>query len=274
MSYQPYPQQPPSSNTFYPPQQPYQTGGFPSPPNQPYQPYPPQQPMYPPPPYQQPPKKKRGPLFWILIIGVCVVCIGIGSAISHTSTPVPTATPLVTSPAASTTHTSTPTQHRVTATHGTPRLGGLLSDFVGRYGQPNDHSDKTSYHFLRAANGPTDGLIAWSLNTARTNHVNDVTVAPTGTMQWTSSDAKAKCMTFAPADAHLKQRFDYADGKGYDLVYTSTQLAHDFPANEFTDASAVNQVRAGTFDVSYLYTSDGRHIDSCDMIIGEQQTSD
>ena len=267
MSYQPYPQQPPSSNTYYPPQQPYQTGGVPPSPNQPYHPYP-QQPMYPPPPYQQPPKKKRGPLFWILIIGVCVVCIGIGSAISHTSTPVPTATPLVTSPAASTTHTSTPTQHRVPATHGTPRLGGLLSDFVGRYGQPNDHSDKDRYLF------PADGLTAWSLYTASTNHVNEVTVATTAGMQWTSSDAKVRCMTFAPSDAHLKQRFDYTDGRGYDLVYTSAQLSHDFSANEFTDASAVNQVRAGTFDVSYSYTSDGRHIDSCDMIIGEQQTSD
>ncbi len=115
---QSFPQQP---NTSYPPQQPmYPQQPFPSlQPNQqqplpmqspPFQPYPQQPPM--PPPGQ--PKKKRGPLFWVLlVIGallVCGACSGIGSAISHSSTaattstdttqatdtPVPTDTPIPT----------------------------------------------------------------------------------------------------------------------------------------------------------------------------------
>jgi len=79
-------------------------------------------------------------------------------------------------------------------------------------------------------------------------------------------------MTFAPADARFKQQFVYADNSGYDLVYTSAELAKDFSAADFTDKQQ-NQVQAGMFDVSYLYASDGQHIDSCDMIIGEQQTT-
>ncbi len=106
----------------------------------------------------------------------------------------------------------------------------------------------------------------------------DITVAATnGNAQtsavgWTTDEAKARCMTFAPADAHFKQQFIYANNSGYDLVYTSAELAKDFSATDFTDQQQ-NQVQAGTFDVSYLYASDGQHIDDCDLIIGEQQTT-
>jgi len=79
-------------------------------------------------------------------------------------------------------------------------------------------------------------------------------------------------MTFAPSDAHFVKEFVYADNTGFDMVYTSVGLAKDFSASEFTD-SQQNQVQAGTFDVQYLYAGDNQHIDSCDMIIGEQQTT-
>ena len=84
-NYQPYPQQSPPPNTFYPPQQPYQTGGVPPSPNQPYQPYPPQQPMYPPQqPMYPPPRKKSRIWLWIVlgVVGVVVLgCIGISALV-------------------------------------------------------------------------------------------------------------------------------------------------------------------------------------------------
>lgn len=86
------------------------------------------------------------------------------------------------------------------------------------------------------------------------------------------NDAKARCMTFAPSDAHFMKEFVYTDNTGFDMVYTSVQLARDFPVSAFTDSQG-NQVQAGMFDVMYLYAGDNQHIDSCDMIIGEQQTT-
>jgi hypothetical protein len=187
------------------------------------------------------------------------------STVATPTTPIPTLPPL---PAA------TPTQRGVAATHGTPHLGGPISDFVGAYGQPNDHSDikSRSYHFLRSTNSNVDGLIVSSV-LSYNNRVDDIIVASTGDVQWTPTDAKNRCMTFAPSDAHLKQRLYYADGKGFDIVYSSTQLSHDLSASEFIDTQQ-NQVQAGLFDVSYLYTSDGQHVDDCELIPGEQQTKD
>ena len=114
--------------------------------------------------------------------------------------------------------------------------------------------------------------------------VDDITVAavaqnatyndPQAGSSFSPSDAKARCMTFAPSDAHFVKEFVYADNTGFDMVYSSASLAQSFPAGDFTD-SQQNQVQAGMFDVSYLYKGNGdtQHIDSCDMIIGEQQTA-
>jgi len=81
---------PPQDNQ--PPQQPYPQQPYPQqqPPTQ-YPPnYPPgYQPPYPPnapPPPAPPAKKKRGPLFWVLVVvGALIVCGVIGNAISHSS---------------------------------------------------------------------------------------------------------------------------------------------------------------------------------------------
>ncbi len=183
-----------------------------------------------------------------------------------------------TRPTQATTPTAAPAGlGNIQPTHGTPHLGGPISDFIGEFGNPNDHSTPGSiYHFLRATTSNVDGLIVSTLSGG--NQVDGVTVqatngnAQTSAIGWTPDDAKARCMTFALSDAHFKQQFVYADNSGYDLVYTSAELARTFPASEFSDGQG-NTVQAGLFDVSYLYTSDGQHIDSCDMITGEQQTT-
>ena len=174
-------------------------------------------------------------------------------------------------------------------TRGTPRIGGPISDFIGAYGQPNDHSNPgvyaSQYHFQRDTNTTdvTDGLIV-STSADSKSVIDDITVAavaqnatyndPQAGSSFSPSDAKARCMTFAPSDAHFVKEFVYADNTGFDMVYTSASLAQSFPAGDFTD-SQQNQVQAGMFDVSYLYKGNGdtQHIDSCDMIIGEQQTT-
>ena len=253
----------------------------------PQQPYPYQSPQ------QPPPKKSRRRLWLILSIvgGLLVVsCIGcalLGNLLpstsannptpvaqASTSTPTPTFTVQATTAAPTATATQpVPTATHAsgsTATHGTPRLGGPLSDFIGKYGQPNDHTSPPLYHFLRAANGPADGLII-DVDVV-TNLVDDISWANTNSTGWTQSDAKVQCMAFGPSDAHYKQKYPLSSNSGYDLVYTSTSLAHLFQANEFTDGSG-NMVAAGTFDVSYLYANDGSHIGDCEMIIGAQQTN-
>ena len=223
---------------------------------------------------------RRGPRRLFLVIGavaVLLVIVIVITAIATTASPPPQtqATPQatqaqVTKPVATAKPkpTSKPASG-LAATHGTPRLGGPLSDFVGAYGQPNNHSNPPiDYHFQRASNGVQDNLI---VDLATDNSLVDFITVATLDPGWTATEAQDKCMAYAPTDAHFKQRIDYTDGSGYDLVYISTSLAHQFPAGDFTDANS-STVPAGTFDVSYLYASDGQHIGGCDLIIGEQQT--
>src|SRR5712692_10529791 len=161
--------------------------------NQPWQQYPQQ-------PYgqlpgliPQPPKKSRRRLWIILSIigGVlilsCVTC-GLVAAfspalkptaqVSTPTVPVATATPTATQsgPTGTMAPTVTPTvqptlqpttqlttSSGLVATNGTPLLGGLISDFIGKYGSPNDHSDSSSLHWLRDGSSNVDGLIVWHL---------------------------------------------------------------------------------------------------------------
>jgi hypothetical protein len=174
-----------------------------------------------------------------------------------------------TEPASRPTQQSTP-KSGPSVTHGTPQIGGPLSDFAGKYGQPNKYSAPPAYYrFLRAANSSTDGLIVGV--DAVTNLVDNITWTNTSNAGWTASEAQAQCMAFAPADAQLKQRVPYHDGTGYDLVYNSATLAHLFHTDEFTDVNG-EPAAAGTFDVAYIYTSDRQHVGDCQILIGDQQT--
>jgi hypothetical protein len=56
-------------------------------------------------------------------------------------------------------------------------------------------------------------------------------------------------------------------------VYYSATLAHEFSADNFTDANK-NPVKPGLFDASYLYenNNDTTQIGSCNIQLGTRQT--
>lgn len=224
-------------------------------------------------------QSKRGRRIWLILGSIG----GIGAALSisvwiiavaatPTANPVLTTTP---SPLPVFTPTATPMPEpipSITATHGPPILGGPLSNFIGKYGRPNDHSEPpTEYHFLRAARGNLDGLVV-TLETG-TLQVDDIVVvatALTNAVGWTLSQAESRCLAFAPTDAHFKRRIVYTESSGFDLVYMSVSLAHLLPANDFTNEDG-GAVPVGSFDISYLHTSDGQHIRGCELEVGVQQ---
>ena len=253
---------------------------------------PPQQSPLPLQQYQQSmptPKKKARKRLWLILAAVVLVLAVIIGVESHVQSQKPT-------PAAQLTHatqqpalqpaskpTLQPTK-ALTATHGTPHLGGAISDFIGVYGKPDPHSSSQQgyidLHFLPSTSSQSnvDGLIVATDPHTTTYLAANITVqaqngsAQTAAIGWAVNDAKTRCMAFAPSDAHFVKEFVYANASGFDMVYTSAQLAKDFPASAFTD-NQQKQVPAGTFDVQYLYAIDGQHISFCDLIIGEQQTT-
>ena len=248
----------------------------------------PQQPPIPPPP---PRKKSRKPLIFgclgaIALFCLIIVIIAIATSGSPSQATAPTATPVTqahaTKGAATVAPTKTPKAASVPSglpvTHGTPRLGGPLSDFIGAYGQPNGNSNPPSYEFQEVNNINEVGAMGIGSSCSSPlcvseQHIDDITVqSPDQTNGFTASEAEAKCMAFAPTDAHYKQKIPFADGTGYDTVYSSASLAKMFAASEFTDGSG-NTVTPGMFDVSYLYADNKVGIGSCDMITGEQQTN-
>lgn len=259
------------------------------PPQSPYGPqYGPQQPV--PQPLRK--KSRKKPIIFgclgliaLLFVIIVIAAIATGGGASQATTPGTTPTTPVQARATTvptTAPTSVPTQAPTTApkatsapsgfpaTSGRPQLGGPMSDFVGKLGQPNDHSTPgQTYHFLRVPGQALDGLIVnyWP----GTQQAGDITVA-TPDPGWSSTDAETHCLAYAPLDSHFKQKVPFSDNTGYDMVYTSQSLSHLFPAADFTDANS-NTVAAGTFDISYLYATDNQHIGSCDLIIGEQQTN-
>lgn len=89
-----------------------------------------------------------------------------------------------------------------------------------------------------------DGLIVATNPHTTTYQATNIIVqaqnghAQTGAIGWTASDAKTKCMAFAPSDAHFVKEFVYARASGFDMVYTSAQLAKDFPASALPTASS------------------------------------
>ncbi len=272
-------QQPPNTYPHYPQQQWQQPLMPPQPP-----PLPPQQ--YQPP--VPPPEKKARKRLWLVLAALVLVLAVIIGVVSHVKSKKPT-------PAAQPTHvTQQPTSNPaskptlqptkvLTATHGTPHLGGAISDFIGTYGKPDSHSSiqqgYIALHFLPSTSqSNVDGLIVATDPHNTASLAANITVqaqngnAQTGAIGWAVNDAKTRCMAFAPSDAHFVKEFVYANTSGFDMVYTSAQLAKDFPASAFTD-NQQKQVPAGTFDVQYLYAIDGQHISFCDLIIGEQQTT-
>jgi hypothetical protein len=275
-----------------------------------YPQYPPQQQPYT--QYQQPPLPPRKPPSAFArfaafvrrhpilssIVGVALVIMIIVASIQNAQSPAtsPIATP-VTQAQATTAPTSVPTavptqvpapttapttapasSGGLPATHGAPRLGGQLGDFIGAYGQPNSNSNPPLFDFQEVNNVNEVMVLGLGSSCSSTQcevqqQIDSITVqSPDQANGFTVSEAEAKCMAFGPTDAHFKQKIPYADGTGYDMVYSSSSLAKAFPASEFMDGNS-NQVAAGTFDVSYLYADNKVGIGSCAMLTGETQTN-
>jgi hypothetical protein len=93
----------------------------------------------------------------------------------------------------------------------------------------------------------------------------------------TVSVAEAECSTFFPADAVYQKTVTIPGSSSQlpalDKIYYSATLAHEFAADNFTDANQ-NPVKPGLFDANYLYVSnnDTSHVDSCTIQLGTQQT--
>jgi hypothetical protein len=172
--------------------------------------------------------------------------------------------------------TSKPTTQATTGinpTSSSPILGGDLSAFTAKYGQPNNHSVPASglYHFKQYPGSNLDFLIVntdladWGVYAKR---VESITVqAPAA--GWSKQEASDDCAAFLPPDAVYKQQINLT--YGYDNIYSSASLAQQFPASAFVDVNG-KQVQAGLFDVQYLYQHGTKTIVSCSFMVGTQQT--
>ncbi len=171
----------------------------------------------------------------------------------------------------------TPTSQPISTsliTHGIPRLGGPVSDFIGKYGTPNDHSDTTSYHWFRDSSSNVDGLIVWEL--FHPNQVDSIQVQTINEDMPDTNSAIALCTVYNPSDAQQLKRIPLVDSSGkdagFDVVYLSNSLAHEFMPDDFTDSNG-NNVQRGSFDIQYTYKADGTFgMDNCSIGLGQQQT--
>lgn len=216
-------------------------------------------------------------LFVALSLCICGVAISTPTtnqpALSQQATSMPQASFAATSKPTKP-PTAEPTQRRATATvaHGTPHLGGPISDFIAKYGTPNDHTDAQSYHWLRDSSSNVDGLVVTTTATI----ADGITVSAVNGAIWTTTTAQAACTNYNPSDAHQIRRVSVTDSSGsvvgFDVMYSSRSLAQAFAASDFTDANG-NEVQRGSFDIQYLYKGDGsQNIDSCSIQLGQQQT--
>lgn len=265
---------------------------------------PPPPPVAPPPPMQPMPpqrpnalnrfltwyRRQTRPMQVIVALGILAAVIFVGSAaisgIVQGATGVdvtPTAQSQGSQPTSATNPTQQPTQAPPTATvapsSGPVLLGSDIGAFTAKFGQPNDHSTTNTgqYHYQRYPNSNIDHYIITTDTPdggVYTNRVYFITVQSTDQGPgWTMAEASRECGAFLPADAKYKQQIPVATGPALDKIYYSASLAKLFPASSFTDAKQ-NTVKAGMFDVQYLYKdASEKFVDSCAILIGEQQTS-
>ncbi len=279
--------QPPPGNTGYqhwqPPQYPPQAGTNSSP----QQSFPSQQfrnPLSDPSQGQsqspkQDPRKRLSIAALVVVVAIVaafiVAAFGFASHLVSPSRPITQATPASSQPTTESTLApvlKATSQSTKSALPAPAILGSDIAQFVTRYGQPNDHSVPSSgyYHFRRYTNSDLDFLIVQTDvgdGGVYIQRVKGVMVQAPGT-GWNQQQADAACATFLPRDSVYQRTVKLA--VGYDKVYFSASLAGLFLASAFTDPNG-NQVKTGLFDVHYIYRS-GTIIDSCDILIGTEQT--
>jgi hypothetical protein len=219
----------------------------------------------------------------------CAICGVVGATVPQPqqvvqATSQPTQAPVTATTAPTQAPTATPkstakpmpkpstSSGNLTPTFGIPLLGGRISDFIGKYGAPNSHTDAYSFHWFRDSSSNADGLIVWSLTHPK--QVDSIDVQSVNGNMPDISSAVALCTVYNPDDAHQVKRYPLVDASGnnagVDVVYMSASLAHKFSPDDFTDGNG-NNVQPGLFDIQYLYKGDGT-IDSCSILPGQEQT--
>lgn len=191
-----------------------------------------------------------------------------------THTPLPTAvmSPTPIPPIATATSTTRP----VVASTGSTVIGGALSAFVSKFGQPNNNSDPSSgrYNF-----GNNNFLMITTAGFNASGHIVETIAAASPTKQpMDPTTGKGYCQTFLPSDAHYQRQQPVTDSsglEGIDYIYFSNSVANSgIPSSDFTDANGDN-VKPGTFDMFILYSApnDSAQIDSCSIDPGTSQAT-
>lgn len=165
-------------------------------------------------------------------------------------------------------------------------LGAAGSAFIAAYGALTNQSDQATgdLHFHQYPGVALDFLIVdlgvhYGFTPGGQDAASIIVAAPPG-QPWSPSAAQTTCASFFPSDVQLLKQVKRVtvtqDGStiGEDDIYRSATLATTFPASAFVDFNQ-NPVQAGSFDVQYLYTKNNNSnaIDSCELLVGTQQTS-
>lgn len=224
-------------------------------------------------------KKIRIPLpAFVIVLALLFAACGGGSQ-SSSSSPASTATPTLT-PASTTAPTRQPTTKstaatgNLTATHGIPRLGGPVSDFIGKYGQSDTGCaicGSGVYNFQRIQGTQTDYISG--MLTDPNGHVNSFLVQSPN-IDWDATTATAICESFGPSDVNydhpLKVLLE-SDGLMIEKVYKSAWLAGQLAKSDFQDNNTMSgntDLPPGTFNIDYAYSSGPSKVSDCSLDAG------
>jgi len=186
-----------------------------------------------------------------------------------TSTPVPTSQP----PAKPTAATG-----NLIATYGTPRLGGPVSDFIGKYGNPDAGCATCAsgvYNFQRYQGTQIDYISTMLTDANGRTNTFDVSAPPNS--EWDVATATALCESFGPSDVnydHPVQVLQSSDGTSVERVYKSVWLAGQLAAGDWQDLNTMSgstDLPPGTFDIFYTYPSSPSKVSDCSLEAGIQR---
>ena len=186
-----------------------------------------QQQLYP--PQFQPPEKKSRKRFWLVIATVVVVlalATAMGSLIANSSStgrpqmkaaptqaPTQAEQPISQSTPASTSTTTSENLQNIKPTHGSPSLGGQISDFIGTYGRPSMTDGKDSMWLLNS-----EGSLSLDVRDTGRGVVGYLSVSTPGS--WNLQKVQDYCLTFAPHNYTLNKTSNPANSSGL-YVYNS-----------------------------------------------------
>ncbi len=220
------------------------------------------------------------PIF-VVVLALLLTACDEGSQ-SSSSSPASTETPTLTAasttaPTRQPTTKSTAATGNLTATYGTPRLGGPVSDFIGRYGQPDTSCATCAsgvYNFQRIQGTQTDYIS--TMLTDANGHVNSFLVQSPNT-DWDVATATALCESFGPSDVnydHPLKVLQSSDGSIVEKVYKSAWLAGQLAKSDFQDGNTMSgniNLPPGTFDIDYDYSSSPSKVSDCSLDAGIQR---